>query len=72
VNPQDVAALFETLTPRENQIMQRVVDGQTNKAIARDLGISQRTVEKHRQRVMNKLAIDNVPDLVRMAMCWGR
>ncbi len=62
---------FSLLTPREVQVMHLIVDGRTNKSMALELGISQRTVEKHRQRVMSKLEIDNVPDLVRMAMLWG-
>ena len=45
-----------------------IVDGETNKSIANKLDISQRTVEKHRERVMKKLEVKNVPDLVRMAM----
>ena len=59
---------LSVLTPREREIMQLVVDGKANKAIARALGISQRTVEKHRSHVMRKLGIDNVPDLVKLAL----
>ncbi len=66
--PNATVALVDTLTPREREIMRLVVDGQPNKSIARLLGISQRTVEKHRSRVMKKLEIDNVPDLVKLAM----
>jgi len=52
------------LTPRENEVMQRVVRGQANKVIAMDLGVSQRTVELHRARVMRKLKMRSVAELV--------
>ena len=65
-----VSAMVDKLTPREVQVMRLIEDGRTNKSIANDLGISQRTVEKHRQRVMNKLELTNVPDLVRLAILW--
>jgi two-component system, LuxR family, response regulator FixJ len=52
------------LTPRENEVMQRVVRGQANKVIAMDLGVSQRTVELHRARVMRKLKMRSIAELV--------
>ena len=52
------------LTPREHEVMQRVVRGQANKVIAMDLGVSQRTVELHRARVMRKLRMRSVAELV--------
>jgi len=52
------------LTPREKEVMQRVARGQANKVIAMDLGVSQRTVELHRARVMKKLRIRSVAELV--------
>ncbi len=55
-----------TLTPRETEVMQRVVNGQANKVIAFDLGVSQRTVELHRARVMRKLGMRSLADLVRV------
>ncbi len=55
-----------TLTPRETEVMRRVVNGQANKVIALDLGVSQRTVELHRARVMRKLGMRSLADLVRV------
>jgi two-component system, LuxR family, response regulator FixJ len=52
------------LTPREAEVMQRVVRGQANKVIAMDLGVSQRTVELHRARVMHKLKMRSLAELV--------
>jgi FixJ family two-component response regulator len=52
------------LTPRESEVMQRVARGQANKVIAMDLGVSQRTVELHRARVMRKLKMRSVAELV--------
>ncbi len=53
-----------SLTPRETEVMQRVVRGQANKVIALDLGVSQRTVELHRARVMRKLKMRSLAELV--------
>jgi FixJ family two-component response regulator len=52
------------LTPRETEVMRRVVRGQANKVIAMDLGVSQRTVELHRARVMRKLGMRSLAELV--------
>ncbi|MCY3837569.1 MAG: response regulator [Gammaproteobacteria bacterium] len=55
-----------TLSPRETEVFERVATGQANKAIAIDLGISERTVEIHRSRVMRKMMAYNLAELVRM------
>lgn len=52
------------LTPRETEVMYRVVKGHANKVIAMDLGVSQRTVELHRARVMRKLGMRSLAELV--------
>jgi FixJ family two-component response regulator len=56
---------LRTLTPREMEVMQRVVSGQSNKVIAMDLGVSPRTVELHRARVMRKLRMRSLAALVK-------
>jgi two-component system, LuxR family, response regulator FixJ len=63
----EVMERFESLTPRETEVMRKVVDGCANKVIAFDLGVSQRTVELHRARVMHKMGVRSLAELVRMA-----
>lgn len=59
---------FGLLTKREREVLDRVVAGAPNKAIALDLGISQKTVEFHRSRIMSKIGASCVADLVRFVM----
>ncbi|KPK00120.1 MAG: hypothetical protein AMS20_15365 [Gemmatimonas sp. SG8_28] len=59
---------FGTLTAREREVFQLVATGKANKVIAADLGISQRTVEIHRGRVMEKMQARSLPQLVRIAL----
>lgn len=63
-----VTALADTLTPRERQVMDLIVMGNTNKQIAHALKISDKTVEVHRARVMEKLEASSLAELVRKAM----
>jgi len=56
------------LTRRERQVMDGMVRGEANKSIAQQLGISPRTVEVHRARVMEKLACRSLPEIVRLAL----
>lgn len=62
-------ALYETLTPREREVMAGVVRGLLNKQIAGDLGIAEITVKLHRANVMRKMGVRRLPDLVRLADC---
>ena len=54
------------LTPRERQVLDRIVCGEINKAVAKRLGISEKTVEVHRSRVMRKLDAKSLADLIRI------
>jgi two-component system CheB/CheR fusion protein len=65
---QTAAGLIAGLTPRERDVMDRVVEGRPNKIIAHDLGISQRTVENHRAAVMKRTGVASLPDLIRLVM----
>lgn len=62
---------FDTLTPREKDIFKLVADGMTNNEIALELGISAKTVEKHRASLMEKMRIDDLAGLVREALRHG-
>jgi FixJ family two-component response regulator len=64
---RDVRSRYESLTPRERQVMARVVAGLLNKQVSGDLRISEITVKVHRGRMMRKMRANSVPDLVRMA-----
>ena len=66
LNRSAVERLLAGLTPREREVMARVVAGQHNRDIAAELGISPRTVEVHKARMMDKLGVGNVADLVRL------
>jgi len=59
---------IETLTTREVEVMDQVVEGMANKEIAFELGLSPRTVEIHRARVMSKMRAGSLPDLVRQVL----
>lgn len=65
---QEIAERYQTLTPRERDVMSCVVKGQANKVIAMDRDVSQRTVEIHRARVMEKMQARSLAELVRMSI----
>jgi FixJ family two-component response regulator len=59
---------FPELTPRERDVLRLIIDGQSNKDMGRELGISARTVEVHRGRVMEKLGARSVAELMRIIL----
>ena len=65
---QKISDRILQLTPRETEVMDLIVDGRPNKVVAHDLGISERTVEIHRARVMKKLGATSLAHLVRMCI----
>lgn len=65
---QEIMRRIKSLTPREHEIMDRMIEGQANKVIAIELEISQRTVEIHRSRVMHKMGTHSLAHLVRMVL----
>ena len=62
-----VRARMEKLTPREREVLGLVVAGRMNKQIAAELGTAEQTIKQHRGRVMKKLGVDSVAELVRLA-----
>ncbi len=65
---QAIKQRLATLTARETQVMSELVEGKANKVIAAELGISQRTVEIHRARVMEKMGTHSLAHIVRMVI----
>jgi len=68
---EDAKMRLATLTPRQREVMDRILTGQPNKNIAADLGISQRTVENHRASIMQKTGSKSLPALARLALAAG-
>jgi FixJ family two-component response regulator len=66
LNRQALRDKIESLSKRESEVFERVADGDMNKVIAIDLGISERTVEVHRSQVMQKLGVRTLAQLVRV------
>lgn len=63
-----IRSRYDTLTPREREIAQRLVSGSANKLIAYDLKLSERTVELHRAHIMQKMGVRALAELVRMLL----
>jgi len=71
---QDLRGRYESLTPRERQVMEKVVSGLLNKQVAAELGTSEITIKVQRAQVMHKMQAASVADLVRMyekLRIWG-
>jgi FixJ family two-component response regulator len=56
-----------TLTPREKEVLAHIISGKPNKQVAADLGIVEKTIKVHRARVMRKMNVESLADLVRVA-----
>ncbi|MBL8433317.1 MAG: response regulator transcription factor [Zoogloea sp.] len=67
----EIQARIDSLTARESDVMAGMVAGRLNKQIAEGLGISIKTVEQHRARVMEKLQVDSLAELVRLVVGMG-
>ena len=65
---EDTERKLASLTPREQEVLDRLVAGEANKMIAYMLGASMRTIEHHRARIMDKMAAGSLPELVRMVI----
>ena len=63
----DIENKMALLTPREREIMDLLVTGKSNKTIAYELGINLKTVHFHRAHILEKMGVDSVPQLVRLA-----
>lgn len=66
-----IKSRYDLLTPREKEVMAKVVKGKLNKIIAADLNVSNKTVEAHRAKVMEKMQAANLAQLIRMASDAG-
>jgi DNA-binding NarL/FixJ family response regulator len=68
---RDPSDPYGSLTPREREVFHLVIEGRTTKEVAKELGISAKTAENHRTRIMDKLAVHNTAELVRYAAKKG-
>lgn len=68
---EEVRARMRSLTEREHEVMRHVIAGKLNKQIASDLGTVEKTIKVHRGRVMEKMAVDSVAELVRLCALAG-
>ncbi|HEY6198121.1 MAG TPA: response regulator transcription factor [Candidatus Binatia bacterium] len=64
---EDIQSRVDSLTPREREVLEHVVAGQLNKQVAYDLGTVEKTIKVHRARVMDKMGVDSLAELVRLA-----
>ena len=68
---RDLRGRYDSLTAREQEVMQQVISGLLNKQIAAGMNITEFTVKIHRGHVMEKMRADSLADLVRMAQTLG-
>jgi FixJ family two-component response regulator len=68
---RELRALYDSLTPREREVLAGVIAGKLNKQIAADIGAAERTVKAHRAQVLEKLRVGSVAELVRAATELG-
>jgi len=68
IDPNEIKARLQTLTPREREVLELVVGGATNKGVARELGISEKTVEIHRANMITKMKAKTLAALVKMSL----
>ena len=66
-----MASRLPMLSQREREVMECVIDGKSNKCIAKELDITVKTVEAHRARMMGKLGVGSVAELVRLSIGWS-
>jgi RNA polymerase sigma factor (sigma-70 family) len=67
IQSKRVGSLVDALTPREKEVLRWVITGKLNKQIAHALGVTEKTVKVHRSRVMQKMGVSSVAELVRLA-----
>jgi FixJ family two-component response regulator len=63
----DIQSRLDTLTPREREVLEHIVAGQLNKQVAYDLGTVEKTIKVHRARIMSKMGVDSLAQLVHLA-----
>jgi len=66
-----IQSRLDSLTPREREVLEHVVSGQLNKQIAADLGTVEKTIKVHRARVMEKMGVESLAELVQLAQRAG-
>jgi FixJ family two-component response regulator len=69
---ESIQQRLDTLTPREREVMALIVTGRLNKQVAGELGTVEKTIKVHRARVMEKMGVQSLAELVRMAERVGR
>jgi FixJ family two-component response regulator len=71
VRDKDLRDRYERLTPREREVLQHLLTGQLNKQAAADLQVAERTIKLHRAHIFQKLEVDSMAGLTRIAVALG-